>query len=297
MNSFDKETYVSDYNSARRKVAENTIDRLKYMEECGYFKPGYSYDDVLGLILSETSPEVYLTEEYVNNWKSKWKVDSNGNTQVVMIQSADTGAPGAASFGGSVGRSGEGAYIMPLEQYNDIISDPAMYDSNGNLDLIALGERLGGVKLGEQAVAIVQTVSIEDVTLPTGSLEGSFVGEYVPGGYTSAGHYEVSSGKRVLVGSNVEGFVPATNLFNTDGTLNQNISLELLTPSQREAYIKRAAQSKMNTIVNTINKAISNGNNPYTAKNINDLALAVAACEKNGVDIQLMWKNILIHGR
>ena len=280
----DKEYYTTQLSQDREAVASGTIKRLEWLESQGFLKPGMDAETVLGMIMSNVPQEDYLSAAYVQAYKAKWGTpDKNGNVQVVCFQSADAGADNAAAFGGSVGRA-EGAFVMSKEFYDSLLSDRTLFDDSGKcINTAKLREKLGGVAIGESPVAIVQTVNIDDIKMPSGHLEGAYVGDWTPGGFTSAGEYIAHpDGTITLQGGVVEGFVSQANIFNADGTLNENISLELLSDTQKAEFIKGAADSMLNGKYGALNGYLSNPGDP--AK-ISALHKAFAACEKHGVDI------------
>ncbi len=168
------------------EVARNTIDTIDQQFRDGAFRDGYTPDDVMRMIRSDADPRTYYTDEYYAAWQSKWN-PVDGRAEVCIIQT--TGGKGCFNsspyMNGNVGR-GEGAFVMPASEYERILSECKMPD--GSINRTLLGQKLGGVDVSSGDVVLIrQTVDIDQIEMPKGSLDGSFIGDWIPGGQTSGG--------------------------------------------------------------------------------------------------------------
>ena len=200
--------------AAALATAQATIDKIKELKSSGKIKEQYTADDVLRMIQDNVSPETYLTDVAVKEWKSKWGTpDQDGNVKVYIFQDAKNGA---LSYGGSVGRA-EGAFVLTSDFYNQIMSNQVIgkdgnpiivVNPDGSINKANLTEILGGVEFNNDVVCIEQTVKLKDITMPRGSLDGAFIGDWCPGGETSGGI--------------TEGMVPHVDFDYNNATLNGN---------------------------------------------------------------------------
>lgn len=238
----EKEMYETALREERVKVAQSTITKIEQLEKAGNLKKGYTASDVLSLIMTDTDPREYLTEEYINKYFEKWGADENDNIEVYCFQSMDDGTHGIVGDNGAVGIPREGAFVMPKSEYEKLLKDRTLFDANGNcINTAKLMIRLGGVKCGTSVVAIKQTIKLRDLKLPNGSLEGAFIGEWQPGLYTSGGFID-----GVEVEGVAEGVAPSTNIDNpnveiishTDGITSEEIRNKINERKNRLIKIK-----------------------------------------------------------
>lgn len=267
----ERAVYEKKLTASRTDVAEGTIKRIEWLESQGHLKKGYTAEQVLGMVMDGEKPETYLSESYVKEYWSKWNPDSSGNIKVVCFGSADVGAAGPTKFGAGVGIPGEGAFVMSYDFYQSLCKDSSLHNADGSWNTTALMNRLGGVKIGEQPVAIVQDVNISDMQMPNGGMNGAYIGDWTPGGFTSSGQYVTNAdGSISLQNSALEGVAPPTSLFMDDGSFNSKIQLELLSPTQKADYVARAAKSLLDNATNSIDKnGLNSSNSAMLQKAIN----------------------------
>lgn len=183
-----------------RRIAEETITSIEILKAEGKIKPGYSANDVLTMIQDCVPQETYLTVEAVKEWREAWSPDERGYVEVYCFQDS---ANSYALKDGVVGRpikkaestlvnpAGDGGtFVMTKQQYEKIINDPTIFKNGVCIDTAKLGVELGGVKFYGAPVAVKQVVPAFSVEMPMGNNQGSFLGEWRPGGKTSGGVIE-----------------------------------------------------------------------------------------------------------
>jgi len=191
-------------------IARNSVDEIIRLQDNGHIKPGYSAEDVLRMIESDVPQEVYLTEEYVDAWRKKFgPVDSNGNVNVYLFQDAsrsyalNEGVIGPKNKNSSATNpaGNGGAFVMCEEQFNKLLKNEPILDSNGKvinpkpifndkgelIDSQELKRVLGGVNITGDLVVVKQVVPVSSLELPRGSNQGAYFGDWRPGGTTSSG--------------------------------------------------------------------------------------------------------------
>jgi hypothetical protein len=182
------------------QIARDTINSIIELESSGKLKPGYTAEDVLKMIEDGVPQENYLTQQAIDEWKAAWKPDANNNVEVYCFQDSSNSY---ALKNGTIGRppngtsttinpAGDGgAFVMTKDQYDAILANRKIFDANGNcIDKKALSEALGGVEFFGNPVSIKQTVPMSSVEMPMGNNQGSFLGDWRPGGRTSGGVIE-----------------------------------------------------------------------------------------------------------
>ena len=205
------------------QIAQDTIDSISDLKSKGMIKPEYSVKDVLAMIEQGVPQETYLTDKAVIEWKQSWSPDSNGDVEVYCFQDSSNSY---ALKNGTIGRpptpgstsinpAGDGgAFVMTKSQYESLLANRNIFDADGNcIDVAALGEALGGVKFYGSPISIKQTVPLSSVEMPMGNNQGSFLGDWRPGGKTSGGVIEgvvpqnftdTSTSGSILSGTTVE---------------------------------------------------------------------------------------------
>ena len=191
------------------EVAQKTIDTVENLKETGALLEGVSVEDVLLMVQDDVSPVQYLKPEVISYWRNSWfdgLSDDMKKSQLVEVYMFQSENSGVLTFGGGVGRPGEGAFVTSTVQYNWII-DPAngIFDENGLcIDKAKLTYVTGGVEFGVgNIIAIKQTIPIDSLKMPSGNLDGAFTGEWCPGGFTSGGAIEGISPNSKIDFSNI----------------------------------------------------------------------------------------------
>jgi len=177
-------------------VADATIDQLEQMERTGMLREGVSSDEVLRLIQSDADPKSYLSDKAIQEWESAWGA-VDGKAKVYAFQTTEAGCLSSKpQMNGNVGRS-EGMFVMSEQDYKKVMQAATL--SDGSIDRDLLSKALGGVDVSKgEIVSIEQIVDVKDLQMPRGNLEGSFIGDWVPGGKTSGGSYEALIPQRIL---------------------------------------------------------------------------------------------------
>ena len=175
-------------NRHYNEVADKTIKQVEKLVANGYTKPGYNVSDILALIEDNVPPTEYLTTEYLVDWYKGLNVSSDGKVKLITLQNGHGVNFSVPKCKEKLGRP-EGMITMPYNVGIQILEKCKLAD--GTIDNVKLTEALGGVEMSKEIIIIESVVDITDIYMPMGGMEGAFVGEWQPGGYTSGGYQEI----------------------------------------------------------------------------------------------------------
>lgn len=226
----------------RRLLGNEGLNKIKQLEKDGVFKDGWDYEKILDNYFSEDFKNIY-DEDYMKIHILEHfpiHTDSMGKQYIegVTFQSADNSAMGIINpkCNGNIGRD-EGAYVTSVSYYENLLRDSSIFKDGVCINSAALTHATGGVYVGANPIAIKQKIYVKDMDeivdnfITSGNDDGAFIGDWMPGMFTSGDAPELK--------------VPQVNVFNEDGSINKNVEVISHSPSQKSNYVLRRVKNKL----------------------------------------------------